>query len=109
MPADTHALAGLPLANVLAHGVDAPGDLVPWNARVMDAGPMSFFDEDITMTNTASLDLNAYLTTTGLRDWAFDNFEISTRFADLNGFHEGLSVGKLRAMSCEPRDEFVPL
>jgi hypothetical protein len=89
----------------LSDGIDSPSDLVPGNARVLNAWIVSLFDQHITVTDTASLNLDTNLTPSGLRDRAFDNFEISTRFADLNGFHEDLSEVKLRVLSREPRED----
>ena len=88
MPSYADALSGLPQRDVGADGVDASGDLVSGDARILNAGPDSFFHQHIAVTNATGLDLNADLTASGLRGWAFDDFEVSTGFADLNGFHE---------------------
>jgi hypothetical protein len=42
------------------------------------------------VTDAARFYLDADLTTSGLRNWAVDNFEASPGLADLNSFHAGL-------------------
>ena len=39
VPSDSYALAGLPVGNVGADGVDAPGDFVSGNSWILDTGP----------------------------------------------------------------------
>jgi hypothetical protein len=87
MPANTHSLARLPLADVWTDCINASGDFVSWDTRVLNGRQKSFFDEHITVANAARLDLDAHLTTIGLRNGTFNKFEVSTRFANLNGFH----------------------
>jgi hypothetical protein len=43
------------------------------------------------MADAARFHLDAHLATAGLGNWTLDNFEISARLADLNGFHRGPS------------------
>jgi hypothetical protein len=87
VPSDADALSGLPQSNVGADGINASGDFVSGHARILKSGPDSFFHQRIAMTDPTGFDFNTDLTATGLRSGAFDNFEISMRFADLNGFH----------------------
>jgi hypothetical protein len=44
VPSDTYALAGLPVGNVGADGIDTAGDFVSGNARILDARPVALFD-----------------------------------------------------------------
>jgi hypothetical protein len=87
MPADAHALARLPFGYVRANRVDAPSDLVPRHARILDSRPESFFHQSIAVADAACFDLDPHLPASGLRDRALNHFEISSRFADLHGFH----------------------
>jgi hypothetical protein len=48
---------------------------------------VSFFHKGITVTDPARLDLDADLTARGLRNWALNDFKVSTGLADLNCLH----------------------
>jgi hypothetical protein len=61
VPTYTYALAFVPYRNSAADRIDDPGDLVPRNARVHDAGPHAFFREDIAMTDATGLYFDAHL------------------------------------------------
>jgi hypothetical protein len=87
MPADTHALAGLPLRYIGANHVDAPGNLVARNARVLQPGKSRLLDDGIAVTDTAGFYFDPDLGAARLRDRTLNDFEVSTRFADLCGFH----------------------
>ena len=87
VPADADALAGLPVGDVSADGVDAAGDFVSGDAGILDAGPMAFFDQRIAMADAAGFDLNSDLVAAGFGDVSFDQFEIAAGFADLDSFH----------------------
>jgi hypothetical protein len=89
MPADADALAGLPLRNAVANGVDAAGYFVAGNARVLDSRPMAFFYERVAVADAAGFNLDADLPARGLGNVAFDEFKISAGLAYLDGFHAG--------------------
>jgi len=89
MPADSYALAGLPLRDAFADRVDAAGDFVTGDARLPDSGPMTFFHERVAMADAAGFDLDADLPASGFVDVAFDQFKVSTGLAYLDGFHAG--------------------
>jgi hypothetical protein len=87
VPSDSDPLAGLPVAYVGADGVDATGDLMSGNARVLDARPMTLFYERIAVADPAGFDLNADLVSSRIGNISFDKFEITAGLADLDGFH----------------------
>ena len=51
------------------------------------SGPVSFFDQHVAVADAAGFDLDAHLAAGGFGDGALDDFEISSGFADLDGFH----------------------
>ena len=87
MPAHADALAGLPLRDSVADGIDAAGNFVSGNARVLDSGPVAFFYERVAVADAAGFNLDADLAASGLGNIAFDEFKISAGLADLDGFH----------------------
>jgi hypothetical protein len=90
VPAYAHTLPWLPKCHVRANRINASRDFVAGDARVLDAGPVSFFHQHVAVADAAGFDLNANLLGAGLRDRALDYFKVSTGFADLNGFHKDL-------------------
>jgi hypothetical protein len=87
MPANADALARFPLCDIGAHRIYASGDFMSGDARIFDAGPMTFFHQGIAVTNAARLDLDTNLATDWLGNRALNDFKVSTGLADLNGFH----------------------
>ena len=87
MPADAHALARLPVGDVGADRVDAPGDFVSGHSRILQAGPVAFLHDRIAVADAARLNLDADLIAGGLGNIAFDKFKIAAGLADLDGFH----------------------
>ena len=87
MPTNSHALAGLPQGDVSANGIDAPGNLVARHSRVLNSRPQPFFHERVAVTDAAGFHLDAHLPASGLRSWALDDFETTSRLADLDGLH----------------------
>ena len=87
MPTDAHALAGLPQRDFPADSIDTSGDLVPGNAWILQARPHAFFYQRIAVADSARFHFDTHLSAARLRDGSFDDFKISTGFADLNGFH----------------------
>ncbi len=39
IPAHAHSLALMPGSNIRADFIDDPGDFMPWDARILEAGP----------------------------------------------------------------------
>jgi hypothetical protein len=89
MPADANALAGEPLGNTIAHGIDYADDFMARDTRKLQAGPVAFDDEGITVTDAAGLDFDTNRAGTGLRDFAFDDFEGAIWTGDLGNAHLG--------------------
>src|SRR6185295_4620989 len=72
--------------------VDASGNLVARNPRVLQSGKARLLHDGITVTDAAGLYLDSDLRPPGLWNGAFHYFEISTRFADLRDFHDPSST-----------------
>src|SRR4051812_26905656 len=89
MPAHTHPLPWLPLDHVRADGINASGDLMAGDTRILLAGPVPFFYQCIAVTYATGFDLDTHLIACGLGDWALYEFEISAGFGDLYCFHCG--------------------
>ena len=89
MPTHSNALAGFPVRDVGADRVDAAGDFVSGDARILDAGPMAFFHQRIAVTDAAGFDLNAHLVAGGFGDGSLYQFEIAARLCYLDCFHTG--------------------
>jgi hypothetical protein len=87
VPSDAYALAGLPVGNVGADGIDVAGDFVSGDSGILDAGPKAFFYEGIAMADAASFNFNSYLVASGIWNVSFDHFEIGARLGGLDGFH----------------------
>jgi len=87
MPADSDALARLPVGNVSTNGVDAAGNFVSGNAWILDAGPVALFYQGVAVTDAAGFDLNPDLVAGGVWDVSFDEFEVTAGFGNLNNFH----------------------
>ena len=87
MPAHAHTLAGFPLRDVSPNRVDASGDLMARNARILQSGKARLFYDNVAVADAAGLNLDPYLGAAGFRNRALHHFEVSTWFADLYGFH----------------------
>jgi len=72
MPANTNALTFVPVRNVISNRIDASGDFMSGDAWILKAGPQSFFDENIAMTNAARFNFHAHLSRSWLRNFSFD-------------------------------------
>jgi hypothetical protein len=92
MPSHSDPLAGLPKRDIAAHGIDAPGNFMSRNARILKSRPESFFDQHVTVANATGFDLDANLPASRLRDGTLNYFEISSGLADLDGLHGDLSI-----------------
>lgn len=87
VPADAHALAGLPKRHVCADRVYASGDFMSGNSRILNSRRVAFLYQYVAMANSARFNLDADLGATWLRNWTFHHFESGTGFANLNRFH----------------------
>ena len=87
MPAYTHALPFLPCGDVVADGIDASGDFMPWHAGILHPRPETVLDKYVAVANAARLDFHAYVPGAGLRDLALDHFPVSPGLADLRRLH----------------------
>src|SRR5262249_29660136 len=87
MPADTDAIAFFPIRDALAHCVDASGNFMTRNTRILKTRPQTFFDQHVAVTNPARFNFHAHLSRTGLGNFSFDQFKISTWFTNLRYFH----------------------
>ena len=87
MPTNTNAVAGSPRCHARTDGVDHAGDLMTGHARINQVGPMSFFDEDIAVADSASCHFDADLGGPRFGNWPFGDGEIASGFCDLNGLH----------------------
>src|ERR1019366_811136 len=87
VPSDSHAMAGFPVGDVGADGVDAPGNFVAGNAWILNAGPMAFLYECVAVADAAGFDFNSDLIAGGFGDGSFYELEITAGFADLDSLH----------------------
>src|SRR5260370_32626516 len=87
MPANAGALSLFPLGNTRTHFINDARDFVPWNARILNAGPDAFFCEQVTVAHTACLHLDAHLSSSRLGNLSLDDFKICSRFRNLRRLH----------------------
>ena len=87
VPADAHALPRFPLRDVSSNRVDQSGNFVARNAWVLQPGKARLFYDGVTVADAAGLYLNSHLGSARFWYRALDDFKVSTRFADLCGFH----------------------
>src|SRR5262249_25735897 len=87
MPAYTHTLTRLPVGYTLAHRIHASSNLMTWNAWVWQAGLETFFHQHIAVADAAGFDFNAHLSTSGLWDFAFNEFERALGTSNLHDTH----------------------
>jgi hypothetical protein len=87
VPTDSDALTGLPSTDVGTHGIDLPGNFVARHPGILDPRPEPFFHQHVAMADTTSLYFDAHLITARPGNRAVDHFEISSRLANLHGFH----------------------
>src|SRR6185369_16007354 len=72
VPAYADSLPGLPRGDGFAECVDASGDFVTRDARILKPRPLTFFDKSITVADAARFYLHANLSRSRLRDIALD-------------------------------------
>ena len=88
MPADAYTLSRLPLRNVCSNRVDASGDFVARNTRILQSGETRFFYDSVTVAHAAGFHFDPNLSATGFRNWTVYDFKVSAGFVDLNNFHD---------------------
>src|SRR5271155_470191 len=72
VPSDAYALAWLPIRDVSADSVDAAGNFVSGNARILEAGPDALLHEDVAMADAAGFDFDSDLGAAGFGNISFD-------------------------------------
>jgi hypothetical protein len=72
MPADANALPFLPCGDVVADGIDASGDFMPWHAGILQPRPETVLDKHVAVANAARLDLHAHVPSVRLRNNTLD-------------------------------------
>jgi hypothetical protein len=87
VPAHAHALADFPVGHVRAEGVHATGNLVSRNAGILQPGPMTVLDQDVTVADAAGFHFDTDRAGSGLGNFALHDFERASGLADLGGFH----------------------
>src|SRR6266542_1321414 len=87
VPADPDAIPHGPAGNVAAERIDRSGDLVPGNARIGDARPVSFDRQEIAVADAARLDANPDLPGTGFGHFALDRLQGCSRPGNLDRTH----------------------
>jgi hypothetical protein len=87
VPSHTHPLARFPLRDVSSNRIDAPGDFVARNPRVLQSRESRLLHDGVAVANSAGFNLDPDLGVARLGNRALDDFEVSTRFADLCDFH----------------------
>ena len=87
MPAYADPLALLPHRHTLSNGIDHTSDLVPRHSWVLQARPVPFLHKNVTMTDAASLYLDADGMRPRLRHLPIHGFERAARTAHLHYSH----------------------
>ena len=85
--ANAHALARFPLRNTRAHGIHDPDHFMAGHARVLQARPMAFLDQRITVTDATGLDFDPHQAGIRPGNFSFNDFKRSLREGDLRGTH----------------------
>ena len=89
MPPHPGAITHLPGSDARADGVDAPGDLVPGNAREREPRERARLHERIAVADAAGFHLDPELARAGLRERALDELEWAIRLGNLDCLHRG--------------------
>jgi hypothetical protein len=87
VPAYAYALPYLPLGITGTYCVDLADDFVSWNAWILNAGPLAFLCERVTMAHPACLDLDAHFPHTWYGYISFHNLKFCSRLGNLHRFH----------------------
>ena len=78
VPADANSLAGLPLRDVSPDRVDASGNFVAGNTRVLQSGESGLLYDGVAVADAAGFHLDPYLGAARLRNWSLHDFKVST-------------------------------
>src|SRR5262249_32790047 len=87
VPADAHALAGLPVGAPGAARADHPGHLMPGHTRVLDSGVRPLLEVRIAVADAARLHLDPPPSGLRLRHRPLDDFKGPFGARDLHGTH----------------------
>src|SRR5262245_18010298 len=87
VPADADAIPLLPPRDAGADRVDRPGDLMPWNPRMLDAGERPLLHEGVAVADASRFDPDANRSGARLGDRALEGLERSVRARDLDDSH----------------------
>jgi hypothetical protein len=88
MPSDPDALPRLPIDRGVGTGlIDNSSNFVTWDAWKLNSGPDVFPHNHIAVADATGQNFNSYLSGTGLRHFAFHQFERGTWLCDLGGQH----------------------
>src|SRR5277367_2235224 len=60
-PAHAHAVAHFPAFHLIADRIHHSRGFVPWDARILNAGPPSFLGHYVTVAHATSLHLDAHV------------------------------------------------
>ena len=100
-PADAEALPGAPAQHAGADCVDHAGNLVPWDARKGEVGPLPFDRETVAVAHTAGLDADTDLAPRRLGHFALDEFKRAASPRNLHSphlCHRRLLVGNAKVL-----------
>src|SRR5205823_1230631 len=87
MPADAHALARLPVADVGAKSINNPDDFMPRNSWILNPRKDSFLNNRVAVTDATGLDFNSDGSRHRFRDFPFREFQRTLPASDLNDAH----------------------
>ena len=87
VPAHANSLALLPESDVRAELVDDSGDFVSGDTRILQAGPLAFFYQEVAVADSTGLHFDAYGVGSGDGYGAVYEVEAAAGGGDLDGFH----------------------
>src|SRR5262249_19790339 len=96
IPADAHALAGLPVGEAGADGVDHAGHLVTGHAGVLNPRKGPLLDKGVAVADAARQDLNADRSGSRLGDGPYDDLEWAVWSRDLDSAHGRHEIPPMR-------------
>src|SRR5205823_1163754 len=87
MPADAHALAWLPIADVGAKSINNPDDFMPGNSWILNARKDSFLNNRVAVTDATGLDFDSDRFRRRFWDFPLREFQRTLPASDLNDTH----------------------
>src|SRR5260221_8304186 len=87
MPAYANGIARFPGGDTRSKSINAAGNFVTWDPRILQARPEPFFYHYITMADPAGFHLDTHLPGTGFGNIAFHQLKFAAWFANLGDFH----------------------